>query len=325
MSDALLAIACLKKPNGKLIVAGDHMQLGPIIKNDYSETMSRLDDPLLFGSIQQCLMRTQENHAIPTREFLLRKGTIRDFGPHTLQLKDNWRMNEELNEFFKQVYGPDYTSRYPKIKLHLDWKKICPSVRKLDLIKSILNPDQSISLVKLECTEANQVYNMVELEAKIVAHLVRVYLTARSENVPDSLIPANRDRDEPTVMIVTPFNKQRIAIQREVGGTIPVDTVEKMQGQECDLIIACFSCSNKRENVNEFIRDFRRWNVALSRARCKVVILTVDDILNPNITKGLMESFGKTLEPTDGWALLRLLQNWAEEKNSSFEWPIDDM
>ncbi|KAI9264518.1 P-loop containing nucleoside triphosphate hydrolase protein [Helicostylum pulchrum] len=325
VSDALLAIACLKKPNGKLIVAGDHMQLGPIIKNDYSETMSRLDDPLLFGSIQQCLMRTQENHAIPTREFLLRKGTIRDFGPHTLQLKDNWRMNEELNEFFKQVYGPDYTSRYPKIKLHLDWKKICPSVRKLDLIKSILNPDQSISLVKLECTEANQVYNMVELEAKIVAHLVRVYLTARSENVPDSLIPTNRDRDEPTVMIVTPFNKQRIAIQREVGGTIPVDTVEKMQGQECDLIIACFSCSNKRENVNEFIRDFRRWNVALSRARCKVVILTVDDILNPNITKGLMESFGKTLEPTDGWALLRLLQNWAEEKNSSFEWPIDDM
>lgn len=25
VSDALLAIACLKKPNGKLIVAGDHM------------------------------------------------------------------------------------------------------------------------------------------------------------------------------------------------------------------------------------------------------------------------------------------------------------
>ncbi len=54
--------------------------------------MSRLDDPLLFGSIQQCLMRTNENHAIPTREFLLQKGALHDFGPNTLQLKDNWRM-----------------------------------------------------------------------------------------------------------------------------------------------------------------------------------------------------------------------------------------
>jgi hypothetical protein len=67
-------------------------QLGPIIKNDYSDTVSHLNDPLLFGSIQQCLMRTRENHAIPTREFLLQKGALHDFGPNTLQLKDNWRM-----------------------------------------------------------------------------------------------------------------------------------------------------------------------------------------------------------------------------------------
>lgn len=37
-------------------------------------------------------MRTKENHAIPTREFLLQKGALHDFGPNTLQLKDNWRM-----------------------------------------------------------------------------------------------------------------------------------------------------------------------------------------------------------------------------------------
>lgn len=110
-------------------------------------------------------------------------------------------------------------------------------------------------------------YNMVEIEADIVQQLVRVYLTAREKNLSLSQIPINRDRDEPTVMVVTPFNKQRIAIQRVLDKSIPVDTVEKMQGQECDLIIACFSCSNKRSNVNEFIRDFRRWNVALSRAR----------------------------------------------------------
>lgn len=37
-------------------------------------------------------MRTSKNHAIPTREFLLQVGALHDFGPNTLQLKDNWRM-----------------------------------------------------------------------------------------------------------------------------------------------------------------------------------------------------------------------------------------
>ena len=67
-------------------------QLGPIIKNNYSDIPSSIDDPLLYGSIQQCLMRTRENHAIPAREFLLQVGALHDFGPNTLQLKDNWRM-----------------------------------------------------------------------------------------------------------------------------------------------------------------------------------------------------------------------------------------
>lgn len=183
-----------------------------------------------------------------------------------------------MNEFFKQVYGPDYTSRYPRIKLHLDWNKptnllLEEQQNKFDLVKSILNPAQSISLVKLKCTNnnKNQVYDMVETEADIVKQLVDVYLASQMENVPAAQIPSNKDLDEPSVMIVTPHNKQRIAIQRKVSSLsavhIPVDTVEKMQGQECDLIIACFSCTNKRTAGYEFLRDFRRWNVALSRAR----------------------------------------------------------
>jgi hypothetical protein len=153
----------------------------------------------------------------------------------------------------------------------LDWNK--PNLleqkekNKFDLLKSILDPSQSISLVKLKCTNKSQVYDMVEIEADIVKQLVDVYLGSQMENVPPAQIPVNKDLSEPTVMIVTPHNKQRIAIQRKVSSSIPVDTVEKMQGQECDLIIACFSCSNKRAGGYEFLRDFRRWNVALSRAR----------------------------------------------------------
>lgn len=181
-----------------------------------------------------------------------------------------------MNEFFKQVYGPDYTSRYPRIKLHLDLTKssylqqqsdATAKNSKSELIKSILNPSQSISLVRLKCTNKNNSYDMVEAEAVIVQSIVEAYLESKIKNVSPAQIPVNRDSKEPSVMIVTPHNKQRIAIKRRVSKDIPVDTVEKLQGQECDLIIACFSCSNKRAGEYEFLRDFRRWNVALSRAR----------------------------------------------------------
>jgi hypothetical protein len=51
-----------------------------------------------------------------------------------------------------------------------------------------------------------------------------------------------------------------------------------------------------------------------------VVILTVDDIINPDPTEGILQSFDKTLEPTDGWALLCLLQQWTRKKNSTWDW-----
>jgi hypothetical protein len=151
------------------------------------------------------------------------------------------------------VYGPDYTSRYPHLKLNLDWQ----SMDGFDLVKSVLEPSQAISLVKLKSL-GGSTFDAVETEAGIVQQLVEAYLASNTDTT------INRD---PQVMVVTPHHQQRVAIQRRISSkAIPVDTVEKMQGQECDLIIACFSCTNHKRG-NDFLRDFRRWNVALSRAR----------------------------------------------------------
>lgn len=121
-----------------------------------------------------------------------------------------------------------------------------------------------MTLVKLEGLGYD--HRIVEAEAEVVEMIVDLYLKAREKNVSPAQIPVHRDMDEPKVMIVTPHNKQRIAIKRRLPSCVPVDTVEKMQGQECDFIIACFSCSATQHSY-QFLRDFRRWNVALSRAR----------------------------------------------------------
>jgi len=64
---------------------------------------------------------------------------------------------------------------------------------------------------------------------------------------------------------------------------LQINTVEKMQGQEADLVILCFGFLDLNEitRESEFLFDRNRWNVAVSRARCKVIVITTDEMLYP--------------------------------------------
>jgi len=60
-----------------------------------------------------------------------------------------------------------------------------------------------------------------------------------------------------------------------------VDTVDRFQGQERDIIIASYSVADRDfvASEEEFIPDPRRFNVTLTRARCKFVMLISDAML----------------------------------------------
>ncbi|KAG1440120.1 hypothetical protein G6F56_012042 [Rhizopus delemar] len=191
-------------------------------------------------------MRTEKNQVISTSSFLLEKDG-QDFGPNTLQLKDNWRMNQELNQFFQQVYGPDFISRFPQIKLELDQNQLD------DRLKSILDPSFAFSLVNVKVNQ-DLIPNILEEEANIVFEIVSGYLRASNGS---------------SVMVVAPYVNQCVTLKRrleEFSEQIPVGTIDRMQGQESDLVIACYTCSFEGYQGN-FLMDFRRWNVTLSRAR----------------------------------------------------------
>lgn len=155
------------------------------------------------------------------------------------------------------MYGPHYVSRKPDLQLELDWNHlILYDDDRLDMIRSIMDPQKSISLVKLKSNVST--FDPVQSEAMVVQQLIQVYDQINTIQGGD-------------IMVVTPHHVQRVAIQRcidelNLNHTIRISTVEKLQGQECDLVFACFSCFNHVRGA-EFLRDFRRWNVALSRAK----------------------------------------------------------
>lgn len=100
----------------------------------------------------------------------------------------------------------------------------------------------------------------------------------------EALAKAVVSLDPHTIAIITPYKEQMnkikdmIADSVTISNMVEVNTVDAFQGQEKDIII--FSCVRSRNMHGEkkgigFLRDTRRLNVALTRAKyCLYVIGT---------------------------------------------------
>ena len=76
---------------------------------------------------------------------------------------------------------------------------------------------------------------------------------------------------------------------------IEVATVDSFQGRECDVVLYSMVRSNAQGNIG-FLRDYRRINVALSRARNLLIIVGDDDTMR-NAATGMDENpFAKVLD-----------------------------
>ncbi|CAI2164758.1 18981_t:CDS:10 [Funneliformis geosporum] len=316
-ANASLAIECLNYKSGRLVVAGDHMQLGPIIQNTYP--IFPPDHPLIFGSVQQCLMRREDGSVFHEEDFFLKKGQKHDFGPLTIQLRDNWRMNKELNCFFQRIYGDDYISKNPNQKLNFEDPKL--SHIEDPLIQKILSPDSAITLVKLSMAsnikrgDGSRISGsgllssqFLQNEADVVAKITSAYF----ESVKES-----RTKTKASLFIVTPHHRQRFAIQSRLVRymnnqdiSLQINTVEKMQGQEADIVISCFGFLDLNEisKESEFLFDRNRWNVAISRARCKAIVITTDEMLYPRS----IEIFANK-KTSEGWVFLSMVEKWVQD------------
>jgi DNA replication ATP-dependent helicase Dna2 len=94
-------------------------------------------------------------------------------------------------------------------------------------------------------------------EAQVVVDIVRSFIRDRGV-VPES------------IGVVSPFRAQVVLLRQMLDGTgVAVDTVERFQGGERDIMILSFV----RSRGTGFVFDDRRLNVAITRARRKLVLV----------------------------------------------------
>ena len=74
--------------------------------------------------------------------------------------------------------------------------------------------------------------------------------------------------------IISPYRAQVELLQKEFATApgVSVNTIDSFQGQERDVVYISLVRSNDKSEIG-FLRDYRRMNVAMTRARMKLVMI----------------------------------------------------
>ena len=94
------------------------------------------------------------------------------------------------------------------------------------------------------------------------------------------LIVATPNFDRHSIGIVSPYKEHTRLIKRTIEedakllefNNIDVDTIDSFQGQERDIIYIVLVRSNVKGEIG-FLSDYRRMNVAMTRARKKLIVI----------------------------------------------------
>jgi len=251
----------LMKETANVVFAGDDKQLGPIFgfqMEDKSEG--------LFDCIYSYM---KETHGILPKQII-----------------DNYRSNDHITSWSnKRFYDNKLNAIFSQKRLEVNLPEQKPTDWPIELLwddayLDILNPDFPI-IVLTYPPQTFTVFN--PFEAHIVAALTCLYRISLDSSIHDTRFYEER------LGIVTPHRAQRSNIQNlltkysgiKSNSSIVVDTVDRFQGQERDLVIASYTVADKDfvNSEEDFILDPRRFNVSITRAKSKFIMLICDSIL----------------------------------------------
>lgn len=218
----------------KVILAGDHQQLPPVIKSEQSNG--------------QGLERT-----------LLEK-LVGRYPDAVVLLQEQYRMHNAIMQYSSQVFYESKLQASASVRNHL----IFPGDKPVVFI-------DTAGCGFEELREGNAISNPEEA-AFLLKHLGN-YITEIS--------PGDIAGPSPSVGVISPYKRQVELLKDEsphfpalvqFAGSITVNTIDSFQGQERDIIYISLVRSNT-DNIIGFLAELRRMNVAMTRARKKLVVI----------------------------------------------------
>ncbi len=277
---------CSLSNGGSVVLAGDPMQLPPIHQ---AEPPAGLE--AMVGSVYAFC---RDFHRIPD-----------------VMLDANYRSNSTIVNFSLFAgYRSNLTSFSPNMRLNL--LSPVPAAQPpgwpgrlfwTPEWSAILDPAQPVVCFVYPDGRSSQ-WNQFEADA-VCSLICSLYGRVGNEplnvrdavtgavNAPSGVAYTPVDFWEHAIGVVTPHRAQQglivAGLQQVFAGTVPpaiirnaVDTVERFQGQERDVIIASFAIGDPDaiQNEDEFLMSLNRFNVMASRPRTKLIVFVSREIVD---------------------------------------------
>lgn len=225
----------------RVIFAGDHCQLPPTIKS-----IEAAREGLAQTLFEKCIQLQPQTASM---------------------LQVQYRMHEDIMRFSSRYFYHDELIAHESVQRHAILKlnedgELVP-LPPIDFIDTA-----GCGFTEAQDTETLSRYN--EEEAQLLIRLLEKLIRE-----------IGTDEWAHTIGIITPYSAQveRLAKLAEaseeisaVARYVTINTVDAFQGQERDIIAISFVRSNEKSEVG-FLADIRRTNVAMTRARKKLIMV----------------------------------------------------
>ncbi|MBF0286911.1 MAG: DEAD/DEAH box helicase [SAR324 cluster bacterium] len=256
-SQVLIPQALLSLVYGKqnYLFLGDVKQLPPIVQGKYPSTKKE-------HLSSKSASFEADDEGIPAVNHSILSLLLERYKMYSIRLNQTYRMNQDLCTFPShawydgQLY-PDPANANSRLQLRHFYKK--------DWLDSIIAPDSPLSLVLLEHQNCHQ-KSLVEAEfiAKLAHRLMIQY-----------------DLPAAQLAIISPHRAQNNAIADYLQGFCDnqlleyplIDTVERVQGAEREVILFSFTTSDLDYINSEFLNNPNRFNVAITRGKQKLIVV----------------------------------------------------
>lgn len=218
----------------KVVLAGDHCQLSPTIKSNEA-ARGGLSTTLL----EKCV-------ALHPQAVVL--------------LEEQYRMNAQIMTYSSSVFYEGKLKAHKSVSGHL----LFPEDKALNFI-------DTAGCGFEEQLEGTSTYNTEEA-VFLLKHLTQLVV---------KLSQIYSNEHFPTIAVISPYKHQihvlkDLLLNHPILGSymhkISVNTIDSFQGQERDIVYIGMTRSNT-EGVIGFLSDIRRMNVAMTRARKKLVVI----------------------------------------------------
>ncbi|MDR3715687.1 MAG: AAA domain-containing protein [Puia sp.] len=219
----------------KLVLAGDHFQLPPTVKSDEAAR-----NGLGITLLEKCVSLYPEAVVL---------------------LEEQYRMNELIMGYSAARFYEDRLRAHRSVAHHV----LFPGDLPLEFI------DTAGCGFEEKQEEGGSTSNPEEA-AFLFKHLAQLVTDLKDRYAAD---------DFPTIGIISPYRQQVFLLKELLLNSPPsapyrdkiaANTIDSFQGQERDIIYISMTRSNTEERIG-FLSDIRRMNVAMTRARKKLVVI----------------------------------------------------